>query len=69
MPEYDKRGKDIYGILDKDIVNIMTSSDVMIANSEFRQTYEKFIINLLSLRELRIKEKLQLCYYLIIQDI
>ena len=35
MPEYDKRGKDIYGILDKDIVDIMTSSDVMIANNEF----------------------------------
>jgi len=43
-------------------------SETMIANIEFKQTYEKFIINLLPLRELRIKEKLQLSYYLIIQD-
>ncbi len=35
MPEYDKRGKGIYGILDKNIVDIMTSSDIMIANNEF----------------------------------
>ena len=35
MPEYDKRGKGIYGILDKNVVDIMTKSDIMIANSEF----------------------------------
>lgn len=35
MPKYDKRGKGIEGILDKDVVNIMTKSDIMIANNEF----------------------------------
>ena len=35
MKEYDKRGKDIYGILDKDVVDIMNSSDVMVVNNEF----------------------------------
>ena len=44
------------------------NNELTIANKEFKETYEKFIINLLSLRELRIKEKLQLTYYLIIQD-
>ena len=35
MPEYDKRGKKVYGIMDKEVVDIMTGSDVMVANSEF----------------------------------
>lgn len=35
MPEYDRRGNGIYGILDKDVVDIMTKSDIMIANNEF----------------------------------
>lgn len=35
MPEYDKRNKKIYGILSEDIVNIMTFSDIMVANNEF----------------------------------
>ena len=35
MPKYDERGKGIYGILSEDVVNIMTSSDIMIANNEF----------------------------------
>ena len=35
MPKYDERGKGIYGILSEDIVNIMTSSDIMVANNEF----------------------------------
>ena len=39
-----------------------------IANTQFKETYGKFIIDLLSLRELTIKEKLQLIYYLILQD-
>ena len=39
-----------------------------IANKEFNETYTKFIINLLSLKKLRIKELLQLAYYLILQD-
>ena len=39
-----------------------------IANKEFNETYTKFIIDLLSLRTLRIKELLQLAYYLILQD-
>ena len=39
-----------------------------IANKEFNETYTKFIVDLLSLKELRIKEKLQLTYYLILQD-
>ena len=39
-----------------------------IANKELNETYTKFIIDLLSLRELRIKERLQLAYYLILQD-
>lgn len=35
MPEYDKRNKKVYGILFEDVVDIMTTSDLMIANSEF----------------------------------
>ena len=35
MPEYDRRGKGIYGILSEEIVKIMTESDLMVANSEF----------------------------------
>lgn len=35
MPEYDKRNKKVYGILSEDVVNIMTSSDIMVANNEF----------------------------------
>lgn len=35
MPEYDKRGKKIYGILSDDVVDIMIKSDLMIANNEF----------------------------------
>jgi len=35
MPEYDKRAKGIYGILSESVVDIMTESDLMIANSEF----------------------------------
>jgi hypothetical protein len=44
------------------------SNESSIANQEFKETYNKFIIDLLSLRELTIKEKLQLIYYLILQD-
>ena len=39
-----------------------------IDNVEFRKTYEKFIIELLSMQEITTKQKLQLTYYLIIQD-
>ena len=39
-----------------------------IVNIQFKETYEQFIIDLLPLQTLRIKEKLQLTYYLIIQD-
>lgn len=35
MPKYDERGKKIYGILSKDVVDIMTDSDIMVANNEF----------------------------------
>lgn len=35
MPKYDERGKKIYGILSEKVVNIMTSSDIMVANNEF----------------------------------
>ena len=35
MPKYDSRGKKVYGILDKQLVDIMTSSDFMVVNSEF----------------------------------
>lgn len=35
MPEYDRRGKKVYGILSEEIVQIMNKSDVMVANSEF----------------------------------
>lgn len=35
MPYYDSRGKGVYGILDSGIVNIMKSSDIMVANNEF----------------------------------
>ena len=35
MPEYDKRNKKVYGILSESVVEIMTTSDIMVANSEF----------------------------------
>ena len=35
MPKYDERGNGIYGILSKDIVNIMNNADIMVANNEF----------------------------------
>lgn len=34
-PVYDERGKGVNGILSEDMLNIMTNSDIMIANSEF----------------------------------
>ena len=43
-------------------------NDMNIANVELKDIYEKFIIELLPLIELTIKEKLKLTYYLIIQD-
>ncbi len=35
MPKYDERGKKVYGILSEDTVDIMTKTDIMVANSEF----------------------------------
>ena len=35
MPKYDERERKVYGILSEDVVNIMTSSDIMVANNEF----------------------------------
>lgn len=35
MPYYDSRNEGIYGILSTEVVDIMKSSDVMVANSEF----------------------------------
>lgn len=35
MPKYDERGKKVLGILSSEVVNTMTNSDLMIANSEF----------------------------------
>ena len=43
-------------------------NETNIANKEFNQTYRKFIIDLLPMKQLSIKEKLQLAYYLILQD-
>jgi len=43
-------------------------SETSIANKQLKETYTKFIIDLLPLRQLRIKERLQLAYYLILQD-
>ena len=48
--------------------DITDKSGTNIANKELNESYTKFIVNLLPLRELRIKERLQLCYYLILQD-
>ena len=39
-----------------------------ITNKQLKKTYTKFIIDLLPMIQLRIKEKLQLTYYLILQD-
>ena len=38
MPQYDSRGKKVYGILSEDVVDIMTSSDITVANNEFAIT-------------------------------
>lgn len=35
MPKYDSRNKGIYGILSESVVDIMKSTDIMIANNEF----------------------------------
>ena len=35
MPEYDKRGKKVFGILSKEVVDTMNNSTLMVANSEF----------------------------------
>ena len=35
MPKYDERGKKIYGILSENVVEILKSSDITIANNEF----------------------------------
>ena len=35
MPKYDERGKGISGIIDDELINIMKSSSIMVANSEF----------------------------------
>lgn len=35
MPKYDERGKKVYGILSREIVDIMNNSDIMVANNEF----------------------------------
>ncbi len=35
MPQYDERNQKIYGILSEKVVEIMTQSDLMIANNEF----------------------------------
>ena len=43
-------------------------NETNIANKEFNQTYRKFIIDLLPMKQLSNKEKLQLAYYLILQD-
>ena len=44
------------------------NNETSIANREFNETYHKFIVDLLSLKTLTIKEELQLIYYLILQD-
>ena len=35
MPYYDSRKEGVYGILSKEVVDIMTNSDIMVANNEF----------------------------------
>lgn len=35
IPYYDSRGDGVYGILDKDVVDIMIESDIMVCNNEF----------------------------------
>ena len=35
IPKYEERNKGIYGILSKEVVDIMTNSDLMVVNSEF----------------------------------
>jgi len=35
MPKYDERNKKVYGILSEEVVDIMTSADIMVANNEF----------------------------------
>ena len=35
MPEYDKRGKKVYGILSEDTVKVMNESAIMVVNNEF----------------------------------
>ena len=43
-------------------------NETNIANREFNETYRKFIVDLLFVQEIKIKDKLQLAYYLILQD-
>ena len=48
--------------------NQNNKNETNITNKQFNETYCKFIVNLLSMQKLTIKEKLQLIYYLILQD-
>ena len=59
-PLYNARKHPFGNKNDKNLTNI--------ANKEFNETYCKFIVELLSLQQLTIKEKLRLTYYLILQD-
>ena len=43
-------------------------NETNIVNREFNETYRKFIVDLLFVQEIKIKDKLQLAYYLILQD-
>jgi len=43
-------------------------NETNIVNREFNETYRKFIVDLLFVQKIKIKDKLQLVYYLILQD-
>lgn len=45
MPYYDSRGKGVYGILSTEVVDIMKSNDIMVANNEFAITNSNNKIN------------------------
>ena len=48
--------------------NLNNKDETNIANKEFNEVYRKFIIDLLFVQKIQIKEKLRLIYYLILQD-
>ncbi len=59
---------DYHPLLNARVHKIGQQNKLNILNREFRNTYQAFIVNLISKREISSKDYLRLSYYLILQD-